>query len=60
MKIRFQKGKMLFKEGGTSAKRCVNSPSETQTALHFERFCLVEAKYFISFIRNKDLLQKIL
>lgn len=59
MKIRFQKDKLRFKEGA-SAKPCVSSSSETQTASHFERLCLVESKYSYSFIRNNDLLQKAL
>lgn len=59
MKIRFQNDKLLLKEG-TSAKPCVSSSSETQTASHFERLCLVEVKYFYSCIRNNELLQKVL
>lgn len=60
MKIRFQKDKPLFKEEGASANPCVGFSSETQTASHFERLCLEEAKYFNSFIRNNDLLQKVI
>lgn len=44
--IRFQKDTLPFKEGGTYAKPCVSSSSETKTASHFKRLCLVEAKYF--------------
>lgn len=60
MKIRFQTDKLLFKEEGALANPCVGSSSETQTAPHFERLGLVEAKYFNSFIRNNDLLQKVI
>lgn len=37
MTIRFQKDTQLFKEGGTFAKSCVSSTSETDTAFHFKR-----------------------
>lgn len=59
MTIRFQKAMLLFKEG-TSAKPHVSFTSETETASHFERLCLVEAESFNCFVRIKDLLRKVL
>lgn len=60
MKTRFQKSTQLFNEEDISTKPCVNPTSEIQTASHFEKLFLVEAKYFNSFIINKDFLQKTL
>lgn len=59
MTILFQKDMLLFKESGTSTKPCVSSTSGMETASYFERFCLVEAKYFKSFVRIRNLIQKI-
>lgn len=60
MPIRFQKDMLLFKESSASAKPCVSSTSGMETASYFERLYLVEAKYFNSFVRIRNLLQKVI